>query len=266
LLPDARFSSWVASLGGAWEDVRQNAVAPVAVAVLDSGVDGSHPDLAGRIAGAVVVEFENGKPILQEKCPSDNNDGFGHGTAVAGIIAAIAPNARIYDVRVLGGKPDCAAEILLAGFEHALGQPWRLINMSLAAASKLRPRLIELCERAYFQEQIVVAARRNLSLDDDGLPASLSSCIGVDRGRYDSPFDYIFRRRTPVEFEARGEDVVVPARGGGYTTLTGTSIATPTVCALCALLLGAYPERTSFELKTALRDLANSSDSGVGKR
>jgi len=264
LPPDVRFSSWVASLGGAWESVRESAVAPVAVAVLDSGVDGSHPDLLGRIAAAVAVEFEDGKPVVRERRPLDNNDGFGHGTAVAGIIAAIAPNAQIYDVCVLGGKPDCAAEKMLAGFEYALGQPWRLINMSLAAASRLRPRLIELCERAYFQEQIVVAARRNLSVDDDGFPASFSSCIGVDRGRYDSPFDYVFRRRTPVEFEARGEDVVVPARGGGYTTVTGTSIATPTVCALCALLLGAYPERTSFELKTALRDLANSSAGAAG--
>ena len=257
--PDVRFSSWVASLGGAWEEVLHNARAPVAVAVLDSGIDGSHPDLAGRIAGSVGVEFENGKFVLHEKSPLDNNDGFGHGTAVAGIIAAIAPNAQIYDVRVLSGKPDRAAEILLAGFEHALSQPWRLINMSLAASPKLRPRLIEMCERAYFQEQIVVAARRNLSIDDDGLPASLSSCIGVDQGSYDSPFDYGFRRRTPVEFEARGENVVVPARGGGYTTLTGTSMATPTVCGLCALLLGAYPERTLFELKTALRDLAKQS-------
>ena len=244
--------------GRSVEEVLHNAKAPVAVAVLDSGVDGSHPDLAGRIAGSVAVEFENGKPVLREKCPSDNNDGFGHGTAVAGVIASIAPNAQIYDVRVLSRKPDVAAEILLAGFEHALGQPWRLINMSLAASPKLRPRLIELCERAYFQEQTVVAARRNLSIEDDGLPASLSSCIGVDQGKYDSPFDYVFRRRNPVEFEARGEHVVVLARGGGYTTVTGTSIATPTVCGLCALLLGAYPERTPFELKTALRDLAKS--------
>jgi subtilisin len=246
-----------------WETIRERALAPVAVAVLDSGVDGSHPDLAGRVMGAVAFDFEEGKAVLRELPPEANNDMFGHGTPVAGIIAAIAPNARIFDVRVFGEKNVGATKILLAGFEYALGQPWRLLNMSLAAVSSIRRELVDLCERAYFQQQIVVAARRNAPFDDDGLPAELSSCIGVDRGEYPSPFDYIFRPRTPIEFEARGESVVAPAKGGGYTTLSGTSFATPTMSALCALLLGAYPDMTLFELKTSLRQLAQSEKIGA---
>ncbi|TMJ32443.1 MAG: hypothetical protein E6G88_03125 [Alphaproteobacteria bacterium] len=232
------------------------------VAVLDSGVDGSHPDLAGRVVGAVAVEIENGKPVVHELSPEANNDIFGHGTPVAGIIAAIAPNARIYDVRIFSEKSIGAKRILLTGFDHALSQPWRLLNMSLAAVSSIRRELVDLCERAYFQQQIVVAARRNAPFEDDGLPAELSSCIGVDRGAYPSPFQYVYRPRTPIEFEARGETVVAPAKGGGYTTLSGTSFATPTVSALCALLLGAYPDMTLFELKTSLRQLAQTAKNG----
>jgi subtilisin len=247
-----------------WDRLKEQALAPVTVAVLDSGVDGSHPDLAGRICGAFAVEVED-EPVVRERSPTANNDLFGHGTPVAGIIAAIAPNAQIYDLRVFSDKKVSATQILLTGFEHALDQPWRLLNMSLAVVPSIRAQMIDLCERAYFQQQIVIAARRNAPFDDDGLPAELSSCIGVDRGDYPSPFQYTFRPHTPVEFEARGESVVAPAKGGGYTTLSGTSFATPTVSGLCALLLGAYPDMTLFELKTSLRQLAQSAkNDGAG--
>ena len=86
-----------------WDRLKEQALAPVTVAVLDSGVDGSHPDLAGRICGAFAVEVE-GEPVVRERSPTANNDLFGHGTPVAGIIAAIAPNAQIYDLRVFSDK------------------------------------------------------------------------------------------------------------------------------------------------------------------
>lgn len=263
MLATAPSSAWVATLlAEGWEGIRRKPLATVDVAVLDSGVDSRHSDLAGRIVSAASVELEGDKPVVRDVPLNTDNDAFGHGTSVAGIIAAIAPNARIHDLRVLSVQSLASKEILLEGFRHALTQPWRLINMSLAAASSIRQQMMELCERAYFQEQIIVAARRNVPLADDGLPASLSSCIGVDCGDYETPFEYIFRTRTPVEFEARGDSVVVPARGGGYTTLTGTSFATPTICALCALLLGICPELTLFEVKSVLRELAKATKKG----
>jgi subtilisin family serine protease len=243
--------------GGGWEDLRNRALEPVTVAVLDSGVDAGHPDLAGRVDGAVVVDLDaEQRPVVRELSPKANNDVFGHGTSVAGIIAAIAPNARIYDVRILSDRNIGGTDVLLRGFIHALDQPWKLINMSLAAVSSIRTEFSQLCERAYFQEQVVVAARRNLPLGDDGLPAEFSSCIGVDRGSYPTPFEFTYRPRTPIEFKARGEAVIAPARGGGYTTVTGTSFATPTISGLCALLLGAFPDMKLFEIKTALRYFA----------
>ena len=240
-----------------WEGIRKRSLAPVSVAILDSGIDATHPDLAGRVDSAIAVELNaEERAVVHELSPTADNDVFGHGTSVAGIIAAIAPNVRIHDVRILSDKNIGGTDVLLRGFIHALDRPWRLINMSLAAIASIRSEFSQLCERAYFQEQIVVAARRNLPLGDDGLPAEFSSCIGVDRGNYETPFEYAFRERTPIEFKARGEAVVAPARGGGYTSVTGTSFATPAVCGLCALLLGAYPDLKLFEIKTALRHFA----------
>jgi hypothetical protein len=143
-----------------------------------------------------------------------------------------------------------------------LDHPWPLLNLSLAAKTSLRGHLFELCERAYYQGQIVVAAKYNPPVRENGLPAELSSCIGADFGHYQTPCDYEFRSRMPVEFKARGEGVKAPAPGGGYTTVRGTSFATAAISGLCALLLGACPGLEPFEIKTMLRRLAGAETKG----
>ncbi|MEI7591092.1 MAG: S8 family serine peptidase, partial [Deltaproteobacteria bacterium] len=75
---------------------------PVEIAVIDSGIDSTHPDLAKRIIEAYRVEIQDDKPVVIDVPLGENNDIFGHGTAVASIIARIAPNANIVDIRVLG--------------------------------------------------------------------------------------------------------------------------------------------------------------------
>lgn len=244
-------------LAADWRQLRERRLEPVAVAVLDSGIDATHKDLMGRIAGAATVEEETGSPPVVREVPVGvNNDCYGHGTAVAGIIAAVAPNARLFDLKVLTGRNTGSTGGLLAGFRHALTQPWRLFNLSVAAEPSIQRELSQLCEQAYYQNQVVVAARRNLPFGDDGLPAEFSSCIGVDQGDYATAYEYAYQSGSCIEFEARGEGVVAPAPGNGYKTVTGTSFATPVVCGLCALLLGAYPQLTPFDVKAALREMA----------
>lgn len=231
-------------------------LAAIEVAVVDSGVDATHPDLVGRVAAAVAIELDGGEPRVVEQPLGTNTDTFGHGTAVASVIAGLAPNARILDVRVLGAANAGAGGALLAGVEWALARGARVLNLSLAAKSDFAPRLAALCDRAYRAGQVVVAAKRNMPLVDNGFPAELSAAISVDMGEYDEPYTLLYRDDHPIEFVADGEGVKVAAAGGGYTTKTGTSFAAPHVSAMCALLLGAWPWLRPFEVKSALKAFA----------
>src|SRR5262249_16502647 len=116
-------SALSAALETPWQDLAAGDLAPVDVGILDSGVDGTHPALSGRVADAWGVGVTDGKATLTP-LPIANNDLFGHGTAVGSIIAGIAPNARLHDVRVLGRSNTGAEEALIAGFEHAVEKGW----------------------------------------------------------------------------------------------------------------------------------------------
>jgi len=239
------------------ENLHSQKLEPAIVAVIDSGIDATHPELAGRVVRAVRVEEARGRCKVIEEATGRNTDVYGHGTAVASIIGALAPNARLVDIRVLDDLNLCTGRALVAGLRHAVETRARVINMSLAAAAKFAPALRALCERAYRQNQLVVAARRNMPLvGDEGFPAEAATCIGVDLGRFRSQFHWLFRPNHIIEFVAHGEGVVVAAAGGGKTTMTGTSFATPAVSGLCALLVGAHPDLRPFDVKSLLRAFA----------
>jgi len=248
-----------AALEVEFEALRAGPLRPVEVAVVDSGIDATHPDLAGRIASAWWVRPADSSSMppkaVRQKVPT-NNDAYGHGTGVAGIIAAIAPNARILDIRVLDETNCGTGDILVAGFQWAVEKRVRLVNLSLACKAKFAQQLHQLCETAYRRNQIVVAAKRNMPLADNGFPAEFSSCVSVDMAKFPSPYILKYRPNNPIEYVARGEEVVTTARGGGYTTFTGTSFATPTVTGLCALLVGAHPDLRPFEVKSLLKAFA----------
>ena len=246
----------LSALGAKLQALPSRDLEPVAVAVIDSGVDASHPDLLGRVERAVSIEKINEEYKVAEGTVPENADVYGHGTAVASIITGMAPNARIIDIRILNAQNVGAGEALIAGFRYAVEQRIRIINMSLAAKAKFTSSLNSLCETAYRQNQLVVAARRNMPLVDDGFPAEFSSCIGVDIGKFLSQFDVKFRKDHAIEFIAHGEEVTVAAAGGGHTTMTGTSFATPAVTGLCALLVGAYPDLFPYDVKSLLRAFA----------
>jgi subtilisin family serine protease len=242
------------------EAARAGRLAPVEVAIVDSGIDATHPELAGRVAAAVAIELDGGVARTVERPLGVNSDTFGHGTAVASIVAGLAPNARLLDVRVLGPANAGAGLALIGGVEWALERRAPVLNLSLAAKSDFAATLGTLCDRAYRAGQVVVAAKRNMPLVDNGFPAELSAAISVDLGEYDDPFTLLYRDDHPIEFVADGEGVQVAAAGGGFTTKTGTSFAAPHVSAMCALLLGAWPWLRPFEVKSALKAFAGAAD------
>lgn len=238
-------------------DDARTPLAPVEVAVIDSGIDATHPDLAGRVARAVrFAPAEGGGTAEVALPPHTVNDSFGHGTGVAGIIARLAPNARLVDIRVLNAGNRGSGDDLVRGLRVAVRERIPIVNMSLAAPARHAAELAALCERAWYQGQIVVAAKRNVPITDDGYPAEFASCLGVDTEALPTPFHLRFRDRGRIELVALGEDVPTTGLDHGYTSMTGTSFATPTVSALCARLLGAWPDLRPFEVRAVLRDAA----------
>jgi subtilisin family serine protease len=251
-------STLAASLRISLEALDEAALAPVDVAIVDSGIDATHPDLAARVARAWRIEpGEDGKTIAEIPLERGyENDSFGHGTGVAGIVARLAPNARLHDIRVLNAGNRGSAEALVRGLRLAVRERIPVINMSLAAPAKIAPELAALCERAWYQGQLVIAAKRNVPISDDGFPAEFSACIGVDTAEFPSPYSFRFRDRGRIEIVALGENVPTTGLGHGYTSMTGTSFATPTITGLCARLLGAFPGLKPFEVRAILRALA----------
>lgn len=244
---------WVQS---SLEGLASTDLKPVDVAVLDTGIDATHPDLAGRITDAYRIIETDGKFLAVKQAPDQNSDGVGHGTAVASVIARLAPNARIVDIRVLSDPGKASGAAVLAGLKHALELRTRVINISLALKTIYAAQLWPLSELAYRQNQIIVAARRNMPLVESGFPAEFSSCLGVDREAFRTPYTIRFRSGDIIEYSAHGDEVLVASAGGGYTIRTGTSFAAPAVSAFCSLLLGSFPDLRLFELKTILKALS----------
>lgn len=244
----------LATLGAIdFEALRTQALAKVDVAVIDSGVDGSHPDLRERLGSAWHAERIEGAMTVRPSAPAANQDEHGHGTAVAGIVAAIAPNATVHDYKIFAPGETSSGEGLVACLAAAIESKARIINMSLAVKANFTDRLSALLQRAYAQGIVIVAAQRNYPTTDLGVPAELSYSIGVNLHSEASAWHLRYRSFHTIPFIARGENVQAPKPEGGYTEVTGTSFATPTVTGLCALLLGAHPDLEHFELKTILK-------------
>lgn len=237
----------------------------VKVAVLDTGIDATHPWVKGRINASYRFEQnETGSFIPKKLRKGSNNALGGHGTEIASRIAMFAPNAEIIDIRVLdldyaagGGLND----LVIEGFKLAISLGAKVINMSYTARKAIERRIAPLCESAYRKHLFVVAAKRNNPLQDDlGFPAELSSVIAVDKADFPFFFDVKYTGEPPIEFAAHGENIeVAQIYPPGHSDVpishraTGTSYATATVSAIVVLLLGKYPNLEFFEIKTLLK-------------
>ena len=134
----------------------------VRVCILDSGVDGSHP-LVGDLASAVVISVdEDGEVVAEEDTDGDVS---GHGTACAGIVRKLAPEASISSVRVLGASFTGSGSVLLGGLRYAIDQGFDIVNMSLSTTKKPFASILhELADSAYFKRTVLVASAHNMRM------------------------------------------------------------------------------------------------------
>jgi subtilisin family serine protease len=219
----------------------------VRVCILDSGIEAGHP-MVGEIEGAVAVEVEGDEVTVVEDAEGDL---CGHGTACAGIVRSIAPDASLFSVRVLGAGFTGSGTALLGGLRWAVEQGFGVINMSLSTTkSQFAGMLHEVADAAYFRRTVLVASAHNMPVES--YPWRFSSVISVGSHEEPDPLAFFYNPKPPVEFFARGVDVEVAWLGGGSARSTGNSFATPHISGICALLLGKHPELTPFQLKSAL--------------
>jgi subtilisin family serine protease len=237
--PEAVTREW------AWGD---SAGAGVTVCILDSGIEPGHP-LVGPVAGAKVISLsEDGEVQVDD---DTEGDVVGHGTACAGIVHALAPEAELWSVRVLGAGATGSGPVLMAGLRWAVEQSFDVVNMSLSTTkSQFAGVLHELADTAYFRRTVLVASAHNMPVES--YPWRFSSVVSVGSHEEEDPLTFFYNPDPPVEFFARGVNIDVAWRGGGQIRATGNSFATPHLAGICALVLSKHRELTPFQLKNVL--------------
>jgi subtilisin family serine protease len=220
----------------------------VRVCILDSGVDASHP-MIGHVESAVAVsKDEDGVAFVATDLEGDL---CGHGTACAGIVRSLAPEAEIHSVRVLGSGFTGGGNSLLVGLRYAVEQGFDVVNMSLSTTKKDYAAVLhELADSAYFQRSVLVASAHNMPVES--YPWRFSSVISVGSHEDEDPMALYYNPNPPVEFFARGVNVEVAWMGGEVLSASGNSFATPHVSAICALVRSKHRELTPFQLKSVL--------------
>jgi subtilisin len=223
----------------------------VRVAVIDSGVEADHPELGDCVdvgGGAVVALNEAGEAVVQT---GPHEDAFGHGTACAGIIHSIAPEASITSVKVLGGALSGKAAVFLRGLGWAIEQGFDVINLSLGTSRReWALAFYEICDSAYFGRSFLVTAANNYA--SASFPSLYASVASVACNMSKDPFRFHYNPEPPTEFLAPGIDIDVLWRHAGRLQSTGNSYAAPHISGIAALILSKHPDLRPFQLKTVL--------------
>ncbi|MDM4721291.1 type VII secretion-associated serine protease mycosin [Micromonospora sp. WMMA1363] len=230
----------------------------VTVAVVDSGVDAAHPDLAGQVLPGLDLVAPAGSTV--------DPDPVGHGTTVAGLIAGrnddsrgvvgLAPGARILPVRVLDAENRYDDALIVAkGVRWAVDNGARVINLSLGGRSD-SPALAAALDYAFARDVVVVACTGNVATSTDSkvwYPAREPGVVAVSGLERDSENLWsgaITGHQTVLTAPATG---LVGARPReGYWRVQGTSFAAPLVAATAALVRSRYPQMSAGDVVNRL--------------
>jgi subtilisin family serine protease len=272
-------SSSLLDLPGAWQ-LSQGA--GVTVAVVDSGTRLDHPDIAPNVwtnfaevpANGVdddhngFVDDVHGVDLTTTAPQQDISDGNGHGTHVAGIIAAaangrgvvgVAPRARIMTVKVLDAQGAGTTGAVADGIRYAVANGARVINLSLKSEAP-DPRVGEAIAAALTARALVVVAAGNDGADIDRAPSYPASIPAPNllavaattpaEGRGLAGFSNY--GVLSVQLAAPGQEILSTANDGGYAVESGTSMAAPMTSGVAALMASANPRLGGVELRSLL--------------
>lgn len=217
---------------------------PIRVGIVDTGIDLSHPDLSVNIKGGY-------NAIISGKSANDDN---GHGTHVAGIIAAVnnsigvvgmAPAADLYAIKVLNRNGSGWLSDIIEGIDWAIANRIQVINMSLGTSSDVQS----------FHDAIIRAAQAGIvqvaAAGNNGgaviYPAAYPEVIAVSATDNTNTLATWSSRGQQVDLAAPGVSIFSTYKGQTYATLSGTSMASPHVAGAAALLLS-VPSKCDLNL------------------
>ncbi|GGR19274.1 serine protease [Deinococcus ruber] len=240
-----------------------NLGANVTVAVIDTGLDLTHPAFQNALTDpATWWDYYGGDAVPQDE-GTLGTGGFGHGTNVAGIILQIAPNAKILPIRVLG--PDGSGDVvnIASAITWAAAHGANIINLSLGSAQAFKG-VQDAITAATKKGVLVVSSAGNNNRSAITFPASTSTKIAglvsvgsVDAQDVKSTFS---NYADALELMAPGEQVYAPAPGNLLAAWSGTSQATPMAAGALALALGQHlltPKLTDILMNSAVNIYSN---------
>ncbi|MFE4517141.1 type VII secretion-associated serine protease mycosin [Kitasatospora sp. NPDC056783] len=242
----------------------------VTVAVIDTGVDVNNPQLTGKVdEGPNLLVNRETKEAIQGKSIEDP---VGHGTKVAGIIAArpsrttgfvgLAPDARILSVRQNDSEGNGDVSTLVTAIKEAVKRGARVINISqdVRGAGDARfggyQDLKAAVEEAEAKNVVVVASTGNDGKEGDTYPGAFPTVLAVgasDRNNERAPFS---QYGDFVKVAAPGVDMLSTVPGSGQCVDNGTSFAAPYVSGLAALLVGAHPDWKPAQVRAWIEQTA----------
>jgi subtilisin family serine protease len=213
----------------------------VSVALIDSGVDASHPALAGA-----VVDGFNALP---------DNEPQPHGTAMAGGIVNVAPDVKIIPVRVFGAGVKATTFNIIKGIDWAAKRGARIVNMSFTGPPdrRLRQMLLAASEDGI----VLVAAAGNAGPNaPPSFPGAEPNVIAVTATDENDQVFGEANRGPYIAVAAPGVDILVPAPDAAYEITTGTSIAAAEASGLAALLIARAPKLSPAAVRKIMMDTA----------
>ena len=244
------------NIENAWEEV--NSTPELTIAIIDTGIDFQHPDLKENIVAGINL-------IDKQGTSQDDN---GHGTNVAGIVAATGNNnlgvtgitwkAKLMPIKVLDEKGEGDSFLVGQGIRYAVDHGAKILLLSLGEPV-FTPFMKEAVDYAESKNVLIVAASGNEGKDMN-YPSAFPNVLSVGAINHEDLYANYSNYGQQLDVVAPGDGIYTTGLKGIYTENSGTSMAAPQVAGLAALLMQKYPDLTPSQIRDLIKLSADDVD------